>query len=46
MATPPPVDCVRVEDVTSEHLGSASRFELAAFQTACLEFVLDVDVPE
>ena len=46
MATPTPVDCARVEDVTTEHLGGASRWELAAFQTACLELVLDLTVPE
>jgi hypothetical protein len=39
-----PVDCVRIEDVTQEHLGGASRFELAAFQTAVLEYVLDAHV--
>ena len=44
MATP--VDCARVDDVTEEHLGGASRFELAAFQTACLELILDITVPE
>jgi hypothetical protein len=50
VATPTPVDCVRVEDVTTEHLGGvaghASRFELAAFQTAVLELILDIQVPE
>jgi hypothetical protein len=43
---PTPVDCARVEDVTTEHLGGASRWELAAFQTACLELVLDITVDE
>ena len=45
MATPTPVDCARVEDVTAEHLGGASRFELAAFQMCCLELILDIEVP-
>jgi hypothetical protein len=34
MATP--VDCARVDDVTEEHLGGASRFELIAFQIGSL----------
>jgi hypothetical protein len=45
---PTPVDCARVDDVTTEHLGGvasqASRWELAAFQTACLEDILDAHV--
>jgi hypothetical protein len=41
-----PVDVARIEDVTTEHLGGASRWELAAFQSAVLELVLDIEVPE
>jgi hypothetical protein len=44
MATP--VDVARVEDITQEHLGGASRFELAAFQIAVLEYMLDAPVDE
>ena len=44
MATP--VDVARVEDVTSEHLGGASRWELAAFGMAVLEYILDTGVDE
>lgn len=40
-----PVDVHRVEDVTQEHLGGASRYELAAFQTAVMEYILDAEVP-
>ena len=49
-ATPPPLDVDGVEEVAPEFLGGvasqASRFELAAFQTAVLELILDVEVPE
>ena len=44
MATP--VDVARVEDVTPEHLGGASEWELAAFGMAVLEYVLDAGVDE
>ncbi len=40
-----PLGVDRVEDVTSEHLDGASEYELAAFQTAVMEFVLDAEVP-
>jgi hypothetical protein len=46
MATPTPVDVARVEGVTTEHLGGASSFELAASQTPCLEYILDAQVEE
>jgi hypothetical protein len=35
-----PVDVARVEDVTAEHLGSASLFEVAVFQSAVIEYLL------
>ena len=41
MATPSPIDVARVEDVTTEHLGGASRFELAAFRMAAVGEQLD-----
>jgi hypothetical protein len=41
-----PVDVARVEDVTTEHLGDASRFELAAFKLAVWEYQLAAEVPE
>jgi hypothetical protein len=31
--------------VTAEHLGGATRFELAAFRMACVEYLLDAEVP-
>jgi hypothetical protein len=45
MATPTPVDVDRVEDVTEEHLGGASRFELAAFQLTVWEYQQAAHVP-
>jgi hypothetical protein len=44
MATP--VDVARVDDVTPEHLGGASQWELAAFGMAVLAYVLDTGVDE
>ena len=44
MATP--VDVARVEDVTPEHLGGASQWELDAFGIAVLEYILDAQVDE
>ncbi len=44
MATPVDVACI--EDVTPEHLGGASSYELAAFGMAVLEFVLDALIEE
>jgi hypothetical protein len=42
---PTPIDVARVEDVTEEHLGGASRFELAAFKLAVYEDELAAEVP-
>jgi hypothetical protein len=46
MATPSPIDVARVEDVTTEHLGGAARYELAAFKLAVWEYQLAAEVPE
>jgi hypothetical protein len=43
MATP--IDVDRVEDVTEEHLGGASTYELAAFKLAVWEYQTDAEVP-
>lgn len=43
-ATPTSLDVGGAEDVTQAHLGDASRFEPAAFKTACLEDILDAHV--
>ena len=40
-----PVDAARVEDVTTEYLGDASRYELAAFKLAVWEDQTDAAVP-
>jgi hypothetical protein len=40
-----PPDVLRVEDVTPELLGATER-ELAAFRTAALQVVLDLEVSE
>ncbi len=46
MAALTPVDVARLEDVTSEHLGGASRYELDAFGPAVMEDLLDAQVDE
>jgi hypothetical protein len=45
VATPSPVDVVHIEDVTTEHLGGASRYELAAFKLAAWEYQQAAHVP-
>jgi hypothetical protein len=43
---PLPPDVLRVEDLTAEHLGGATRRELAAFRVAALQLELHLEVAE